>query len=118
VATTVTIDGDEQVVRALKAKADRSVKLKPAMEDIADFAERQIRPTHHNRTGHLTRSLYGGGDQLRDIYDTGFNLGTTLFYGRFVFGGTKNMRARPPRINTSAIARNGAQRVREELEQT
>ena len=115
-AKTVEITGDEQVIRDLRAKGTKALHLKPVMGDIADFAERQITPTHHNRTGALTRSLYGGGDQLRDIYDSGFRLGTTVDYARFVFRGTKHMKAQPPRVNTNAIARDAARRINQELE--
>jgi len=114
-AKTVEVIGDERVIRDLQAKGDKAIRLKPAMDDIADFAEGQIKPAWKNRSGDLTESLTRGGNQLRQIYDSGFNLGSTLYYARFVVGGTKNMKPRPPRINTNAIARNGADRINQEI---
>jgi len=115
-AKTVEITGDQQVIRELRAKGIKALHLRPAMDDIADFAERQITPAWKNRTGDLTRSLTGGSDQLRDIYDSGFRLGSTLYYARFVTGGTRRQKPRPPRVNTNAIAREGARRINQELE--
>jgi len=115
-AKVIEITGDDQVIRDLRAKGTKALHLKPAMDDIADFAERQITPAWKNRTGDLTRSLTGGSDQLRQIYDSGFNLGSTLYYARFVTGGTRHQKARPPQVNTNAIAREGARRISQELE--
>jgi hypothetical protein len=115
-AKTIEVIGDERVIRDLQAKGDQATRLRPAMDDIADFAERQITPTWKSRSGDLTESLTGGSNQLRQIYDTGFNLGTTLYYGRFVIGGTSRQKPRPPRVNVNAIAREGANRVNREIE--
>jgi len=113
---TAVATGHHVVARSLRRKGDRAVALKPVMGRAADQAERDIRPTHHNRTGTLTRSLYGGDDQLRDIHDDGFNLGTQVSYGRFVFRGTKRMRARPPVINAAAIGNRTADLINQHLD--
>jgi hypothetical protein len=115
-AEAVEVTGDEQVIRDLRNKGDRAMDLTRVMDDLADFAERQIRPTHSNRTGTLTRSLYGGSNQVRTIRADGFDLGSTVDYSRFVFGGTKHMRARPPVINTSSIARRATAEINREIE--
>jgi len=114
-AEVVTISGDREVVDALRGKAAAALKLKGVMGDAADFSERQIRgiPTD---TGRLAASTRGGPDQLRRIRDDGFDLGTSVYYGRFVFEGTKRMRARAPQINTGAIARDSADRINQHLE--
>jgi len=115
-ATTVEVIGDEKVIRDLQAKGDKATRLKPVMDDSADFAERQIKPAWKNRSGDLTESLTRGGNQLRDIRDDGFDLGSTLYYARFVIGGTKHQKPRPPRINTNAIARDAAARINREIQ--
>ena len=114
-ATTVEVIGDERVIRDLQAKGDKATRLRPVMDDIADFAERQITGIPID-TGRLARSVRGGGDQLLRLRDDGFDLGSTVDYARFVFRGTKYMKARPPRINTNAIARDAASRINQEIE--
>jgi len=114
-AKTVEVIGDERVIRDLQAKGDQATRLKPVMQGVADFAERQITGIPVD-TGRLSRSVRGGGDQLLRVNDQGFDLGSTVDYARFVFGGTKNMKARPPRVNTNAIARRAAQDINRELE--
>ncbi len=114
-ARTVTVTGDTRAIRMLLAKGRASGRLKPAMEAVADYAERQITGVPVD-TGRLAESTRGGDDQLRKVDDASFSLGSQVPYARFVFGGTKHMRARPPRVNVTAIARAGAQRINQELE--
>jgi hypothetical protein len=114
-ATTVTVTGDERVIRELRAKGAQAVRLKDVMRDVADYSERQITGVPV-RTGRLDRSTRGGSEQLLEVRDDGFDLGSTVRYARFVFGGTKNMRARPPRINANAIARKAADDINRELQ--
>jgi hypothetical protein len=114
-ANTVTITGDERVTRLLREKGAAALQLKPVMKDSADFAERQIRNVPV-RTGRLAASTRGGPEQLVQLRDDGFDLGSRTPYARFVFEGTKHMRARPPTINTSAIGRNAADAINRHLE--
>jgi len=114
-AKTVEVIGDEQVIRDLQAKGDQATRLKPVMAGVADFAERQITGIPID-TGRLARSVRGGGDQLLNVTDQGFDLGSTVDYARFVFQGTKHMKARPPRVNVNAIARRAAQDINREIE--
>lgn len=112
---TVTVTGDEKVIRALHAKGDKAIRLKPVMQDVANFSERQIRGVPV-RSGRLAASTHGGPDQLLDVDDGGFQLGSTVRYSRFVFRGTQHMKARPPQINVSAIARKAEHEINATLE--
>lgn len=51
-------------------------------------------------TGRLERGVKGGAESIVNVRDDGYTLATMVPYARFVFGGTKTMRARPPRIPT------------------
>jgi len=112
---TIEVTGDERVIRDLQAKGTAATRLKPVMSNVADFAERQITGVPID-TGRLARSIRGGSEQLRRITDQGFDLGSTVDYARFVFRGTKHMRAQPPKINTDAISRRAATDINKEIE--
>lgn len=112
----VIATGHDVVGRTLRRKGTKAVHLQATMNAAATDAEREIRPTHRDRSGALTRSMYAGGDQLRDVYPDGFTLGSTVPYGRFVFRGTKRMAAQPPKVNARAIGRRTADRINAVLE--
>jgi hypothetical protein len=113
-AQTITITGDDQVIAQLQRLGDLAYRLEPAMRDTSQFAERQIRgvPT---RTGRLAASMRGGRDQTLDVNNFGFAIGTTVPYAGFVFGGTKHMPARPPKVNARAIGRYAGEKILAEL---
>jgi hypothetical protein len=114
-AQTITITGDDQVIAQLKRLGDLVYRLEPAMRDTSQFAERQIRGVPV-RTGRLAASTRGGRDQFLDVDNFGFAVGTKVPYARMVFGGTKHMPARPPKVNARAIGRYAGDQILAELE--
>jgi len=113
-AKTIEVVGAKRVARGMEQMGDRAVRLEPALDRSAEFAERQIQGVPV-RTGRLAASIRGGAEQLLTLRDDGYDLGSAVDYSRHVFEGTKYMRARPPRINAAAIANNGADEINQHL---
>jgi len=108
-AQVVTVTGDEQTSRLLRQKGITALHLEPVMDEQGKRAVRQVSGIPKD-TGRLAASI-----EVLDTSDHGFDVGSRVPYARFVFGGTKYMDARPPRVNTDAIARNTADAINREL---
>jgi hypothetical protein len=65
-------------------------------------------------TGRLARGVRGGSESVVRANPAGYTVATTVPYARFVFGGTKYMAARPPRVPTN-LASNAASAVSSDL---
>src|SRR5262245_22549141 len=96
---TVTITGDDKAIRMLLAKGTAGAHLRPEMEQLAWYSEDQITRVPID-TGRLARSLSGGTEQYLETTDSGFRLGTTVPYARYVV-----YKPGAVRVNKSAIAR-------------
>lgn len=65
-------------------------------------------------TGRLERGVRGGSESIMRASPVGYTVATTVPYARFVFGGTKYMAARPPRVPAN-LATNAASAVGSDL---
>lgn len=106
---TITVSGDREAAARLVRYGVDALHLRTPLDDAADFAAKQVTGIPE-RTGTLADSI-----EKLEVTDHGFTVGTEVFYGRFVFGGTKYMAARPPRVKDNPIARDAADRINRHL---
>jgi hypothetical protein len=88
----VQTSGFPQALRRLDRLGDQAFNQRPTMEAQARDASRRVVVTARD-TGRLAASI-----EPLDVDPFGFVLGTKVPYAHFVFDGTKNMRAQPPRV--------------------
>jgi hypothetical protein len=91
-AATVTVTGDDQAARQLVAIGVKAAHQRPVMQEQARRTARQIKGIPVD-TGQLAASI-----EVLSASDEGFEVGTRVNYARYVFEGTKYVRARPPRV--------------------
>jgi hypothetical protein len=90
--------GVNKAVEKLRATGDAAIHQRATMADLARDAPDSIGRVPVD-TGRLEDSLKDGAtEQYKSFDDNGYDIGTTVYYSRFVFGGTKKMTARKPRI--------------------
>jgi hypothetical protein len=94
---SVTVTGADVAQRKLRAIGTRAGNQRATMERESRAAQRRIRGVPVD-TGRLARAVRGGADTVRKVSDSGYVIGTSVEYARFVFGGTKKMPARPPDV--------------------
>jgi hypothetical protein len=96
-ADAVHCDGDERVARHLRDVGVKATHQRETMLVAARQTQRAIRGIAVD-TGRLERGVKGGTESTMIVTDAGFEIGTSVPYARFVFGGTRYVRARPPHI--------------------
>jgi hypothetical protein len=90
-------EGDERVAKHLRDVGVKATRQRETMLVAARQTQRAISDIPVD-TGRLQRGVSGGPESTMTVTDTGFEIGTTVPYARFVFGGTKHMSAHPPRV--------------------
>jgi hypothetical protein len=110
----ITCVGDRVAAHRITATGERAHHQRGAMSLAGRFAGRSISGVPV-RTGRLRASTRGGPEHELVVTDRGFDLASSVPYARFVFGGTRNMRAHPPRVNERTIAREAATAVSADL---
>jgi hypothetical protein len=93
----VTISGDDRAASMLRELGRKATQQYDTMLVAARQTQRAISGIPVN-TGRLERGVTGGAESTLDVTESGFDVGTDVSYGRFVFNGTRYMRARPPRV--------------------
>jgi hypothetical protein len=107
---SITVKGDDAAMRKLRATGARALRQRETFEAEARYAQRQLQGVPV-KTGRLERSVKGGSETLRDVTDRGYVIGSKVPYARFVFGGTKHMAARPPRVSERTLGNHAADAV-------
>jgi len=93
----VEVIGARQAQATLRHAGATAHDLTAVMEQQARITQRGITGVPE-LTGRLARSVAGGAETYRKVTDDGFEIGTRVPYGHYVFRGTRYMPARPPRI--------------------
>lgn len=93
----VECQGADTTARALQAMGARALNQSHTFETEGRAAQRSIGGIPV-RTGRLERGVRGGPESILHVGRAGYTIATTVPYARFVFGGTKSMPARPPRV--------------------
>lgn len=94
---SVTCTGAAQAGRKLRDVAQRAQRQQHTFEREGRAAQRAIAGIPV-KTGRLEKGVTGGPGSILNVRDDGYTIATSVPYARFVFGGTKRMTARPPRI--------------------
>jgi hypothetical protein len=110
----ITCVGDRAAAHRITATGERAHHQHGAMSLAGRFAGRSISGVPV-RTGRLRASTRGGPEHELVVTDRGFDLASSVPYARFVFGGTRYVRAQPPRVNERTIAREAATAVSADL---
>jgi hypothetical protein len=93
----ITVTGATEAALMLRRKGYKGAHQQATMTREGESAQRQIRGVPV-KTSRLQRGVTTGSEAIMRATDTGYTLATTVPYARFVFGGTKTMRARPPKF--------------------
>jgi hypothetical protein len=91
---SVTVTGDDAAARHLRNIARRAGRQRPTME----------------REG-----VRGGPESTFKATEHGYEIGTEVPYAPFVFGGTKHMAARPPKVPRD-LGKRAAQAIATDLD--
>lgn len=97
--TLATAIGDETAARHLERIGAAAHTQTRTMEDAARRTARSVRGVPVD-TGRLARSI-----EPLSASPYGFEVGSKVPYARYVFHGTRNMAARPPRVPESVGSR-------------
>lgn len=106
-SSVITTQGVQQSQQQLRAVAERANDQTDTMDAEARAMQRRIKGVPED-TGRLARSVAGGADTLRRVWKDGYLIGSLVEYAPFVFGGTRYMAARPPRVPDDAGERAAA----------
>lgn len=96
-AASITTTGVDTTRRMLDGIGARALNQQRTFETEGRAAQRSISGVPV-RTGRLDRGVRGGPGSILNVGPAGYTIATSVPYARFVFGGTKRMPARPPRI--------------------
>lgn len=108
---TIHEQGVTQAARKLDAIGDAALSQGHTFERLARDAPGSIKGVPRD-TGRLDRSLRdGASEQYKRVTPFGYEVGTKVPYARFVFGGTKHMKARPPRVTTNRASEAAARLI-------
>jgi hypothetical protein len=112
--SVVSCLGDRRVADELEAMGTRAYRQASSMNLAARSARYAISgvPTD---TGRLAASTRGGPEHVVDVDDGGYQIASATPYAPFVFGGTRHVAARPPRIAVSTLANDAARLVGADL---
>lgn len=110
---SVTVTGLKAAQRRLGELGRRGADQTPAMSREALRVQRSISGVPVD-TGRLARSTTGGAETLRIVGAEGYTIGSRVPYAPYVFGGTRHVRARPPRV-PGDVAGSAAQAVSSDL---
>jgi hypothetical protein len=109
----VDVIGATETQRRLRRIGTRGLDQSDVIADSARATQRSIEGVPV-RTGRLDRSVHGGRDSYMESSAGGYVIGSSMPYARFVFRGTRHMRAQPPRI-PSSTGSNTARRLSADL---
>jgi hypothetical protein len=98
---SVDVVGEDKAARMLHGMGRRALDQSNAMRQAGRSTQRSISGIPV-ATGRLERGTRGGPESTLDVDATGYVIGTKVPYARFVFYGTKYMRARPPKVPSNA----------------
>lgn len=93
----ITVDGDERAAAMLRDVGHKATHQYETLLVAGRQTQRAISGVPVD-TGRLERGVTGGPESALDVTDDGFDVGTAVPYARFVFGGTRYVSARPPRV--------------------
>jgi hypothetical protein len=111
---SVTVTGDDAAARHLRNIARRAGRQRPTMEREGRAAQRRITGVPVD-TGRLQRGVRGGPESTFKATENGYEIGTEVPYAPFVFGGTKHMAARPPKVPRD-LGKRAAQAIATDLD--
>lgn len=110
---SVVVTGVPNAQRRLHELGRRGADQHTVMEREAVRTQREVTGVPV-RTGRLAASVSGGADTLRVVGPNGYTIGSRVPYAPFVFGGTRYMRAQPPRV-PGGVATSAAKAVSSDL---
>jgi hypothetical protein len=90
----VSVQGATETARRLNAAGNESVSQAEVMRNVGERTRRGLRGVPVD-----TGTLAGSIDVVSGNF--GFVVGTRVPYARFVFAGTRNMPAQPPRVTNN-----------------
>jgi hypothetical protein len=106
----LSCDGAQQTSRRLRNMGTRSLDQSSVMSAAARDTAHAIEGVPED-TGRLARSVRDGARSDRK----GFTITSDVPYAAFVFGGTRHMPARPPKVPAN-VAAETARRVNDDLQ--
>lgn len=112
-ASRISVRGLERATDRLDLLGFRAYDQRQALRDSARAAPRNIRPRWKDRTGDLTRSLDAPANQ--HVYANSYTIVSDVWYSRFVFYGTENVKARKPLVRRKALVLDAQTRVSNNL---
>lgn len=111
--TSISCEGADRAASYLRGIAVRARNQTRTFEAEGRRAQRSITGIPV-ATGRLERGVTGGPESIMRAGPAGYTVATAVPYARFVFGGTKYMTARPPRVATN-LATSAASAVGSDL---
>jgi hypothetical protein len=112
-AASVSVTGLDRAERMLRRVGARGADQSATFAREAARVQRSIGGVPVD-TGRLRSSVAGGAETLREVGPDGYTVGSHVPYARFVFGGTRYVRARPPKVPGSP-ASSAARAVNDDL---
>jgi hypothetical protein len=105
----ISPSGVAKAAARLDAVGDASTDQSQTMDDLAADAPQAITKLPH-RTGRLEASVRDPHhpEHYQKVYPDGYEVGTTVWYGRFVFGGTEHQAAQKPRVARKRLTEQAA----------